>query len=511
MAKCGDDFEGQTMDICHKKLGACSSVGSGKKREKRQSGHSQPTSLAYVFDKLLRRQAKALHMQAKQKISENFRQMNMTGSYESLFELLWYTQQPCFDVKEATSTKDMEHGMLKACYWRGKELPCALIFKTSPTDRGMCCTFNLEAAETMFREGPFTRIIDKMQMRDRKYSFQLSDLPDDFKPNWEDPFENGKRPVPQAGMSKGLTVILDAHSEKVASSSVREDVQGFSAIVESSNQYPLTFKKSLLLRPGHENMVSLKATKVTSAEDLANIDPVKRQCYFEHEKELELHQKYSQSNCMLECSLHYSLQKMNGSCIPWYFPIRNNTLQMCDPWVAFEFADHIRDVPDSECLHCLPDCSSTLIEASVSAAPFRKCDRKNFGISELCNFESKRIINPPVWGASVKEEYGADLPLSFTDIKSNIRRTQGETQQEDIIFKKDNSREPTHNAYEKDIALVTFFFESSTAFEYVRQPRMTIIDFISQLGGLLGLCMGFSFISAVEIAYWFTIKMARRI
>jgi Amiloride-sensitive sodium channel len=33
--------------------------------------------------------------------------------------------------------------LLKYCTWKGKPVPCGSIFKTIPTDRGMCCAFNL--------------------------------------------------------------------------------------------------------------------------------------------------------------------------------------------------------------------------------------------------------------------------------------------------------------------------------------------------------------------------------
>ena len=39
-------------------------------------------------------------------------------------------------------------------------------------------------------------------------------------------------------------------------------------------------------------------------------------------------------------------------------------------------------------------------------------------------------------------------------------------------------------------------------------PRMTLFDFVASLGGILGLLMGVSFISVIEIAYWFSVKLA---
>ena len=31
-------------------------------------------------------------------------------------------------------------------------------------------------------------------------------------------------------------------------------------------------------------------------------------------------------------------------------------------------------------------------------------------------------------------------------------------------------------------------------------------DFISNIGGLLGLCMGFSLLTAIEVLYWFLVR-----
>ena len=38
---------------------------------------------------------------------------------------------------------------------------------------------------------------------------------------------------------------------------------------------------------------------------------------------------------------------------------------------------------------------------------------------------------------------------------------------------------------------------------------MTKIGYISQVGGLMGLCLGFSFLSIIELIYWFTYRLGR--
>ena len=79
------------------------------------------------------------------------------------------------------------------------------------------------------------------------------------------------------------------------------------------------------------------------------------------------------------------------------------------------------------------------------------------------------------------------------------------------IFPAANDKAATYDAYERDIAMVSFYFESPTVLEYLKEPKMTLLQFISQVGGLLGLCIGFSFISAIEILYWFIIRFIRNI
>ena len=71
-----------------------------------------------------------------------------------------------------------------------------------------------------------------------------------------------------------------------------------------------------------------------------------------------------------------------------------------------------------------------------------------------------------------------------------------------------DDRSGSYNAYEEDIALVNFYFEESTIFQYYRERRMTIVAMISQIGGVLGLFLGFSLVSFVELFYWFILRSA---
>ena len=86
-------------------------------------------------------------------------------------------------------------------------------------------------------------------------------------------------------------------------------------------------------------------------------------------------------------------------------------------------------------------------------------------------------------------------------------------------------QDQVYNAFKKDIAIVNIFFGEPTVYgelqphfenlenvfpEYARLPKMTWLDFISGFGGICGLCLGISFVSVVEILYWFSIRLCKK-
>ena len=125
---------------------------------------------------------KALHREEKIKVAKaqyhkDFGQLDITKSYNHLYELLWYTKLPCFDVKGVTSQTKDEMSVIKRCYWKGFMIDCALIFVTRPTDRGMCCTFNQAQADKIFKIAMHGNMTSKLQHADRDRRFDDTSLP----------------------------------------------------------------------------------------------------------------------------------------------------------------------------------------------------------------------------------------------------------------------------------------------------------------------------------------------
>ena len=60
-----------------------------------------------------------------------------------------------------------------------------------------------------------------------------------------------------------------------------------------------------------------------------------------------------------------------------------------------------------------------------------------------------------------------------------------------------------HEYGKQNLAMVHVMIQSPYVTKIKRDVAMTLTTYIANAGGLLGLCIGFSFISAVEIFFWF--------
>ena len=137
----------------------------------------------------------------------------------------------------------------------------------------------------------------------------------------------------------------------------------------------------------------------------------------------------------------------------------------------------------------------------------------------LCDL-TDHPLNPAPWTFIAKNEFEdkkLDIPWYLKRIigKNNTTYTRFPDQRKkvlnskDMVFPTQLTEQPTYNAFEKDIAIVNFYFEKSSILQYKRSSRLTVVDMISQIGGLLGVAMGISLISVVEIVYWITIRLIR--
>jgi hypothetical protein len=100
----------------------------------------------------------------------------------------------------------------------------SVIFTKFPTDQGLCCSFNMKAAEEIFSGDSYLsnlsypKLLTELQSFDNDHAFVNSSLP-----RW---LVQGNEPKTQFGINKGLTVMLDAHTDIVSAGSINTGFKG---------------------------------------------------------------------------------------------------------------------------------------------------------------------------------------------------------------------------------------------------------------------------------------------
>lgn len=115
---------------------------------------------------------------------------------------------------------------------------------------------------------------------------------------------------------------------------------------------------------------------------------------------------------------------------------------------------------------------------------------------------------PQIWATQVLNEYqnrNTTMPAFLSGIQSSLRSSDVQNSVQVRVF---NNMTRIYEAYERDIALVNFYFDAPTVLQFGTQSRLGWIDFFSNVGGLLGLCLGLSIITFMEII-WVCLRVCR--
>jgi hypothetical protein len=338
-------------------------------------------SFKLMLDPELKLPSKLEVARKKVLLKNMLQRLDKPAAFESLFASLWYASLPCFDIQSITADTNGGSALLSYCEWKGLSIPCSAIFTTFPTDQGMCCAFNMKAADDIFIENTFTQNLLKMQGADKTKASIPSNIP-----KW---YAERNEPKTNPGKNKGLVVMLDAHSDLLSAGSIDSDFRGFTAFIGSRGNFPLMSQEGIEIRPGYTNEITLTSTKIEADGDMTGLLKTDRHCLFpEENSDLRIHKEYSYLNCKLECVLNYTMNEVYAKhgqfCQPWYFPTANDSITICDPWEQFDFFNIMNNkIPSDVCNDCLPDCMKTQYNPKINFMPFDDCDLSNLGEHEF--------------------------------------------------------------------------------------------------------------------------------
>lgn len=248
----------------------------------------------------------------------------------------------------------------------------------------------------------------------------------------------------------GLTLILDADVENYYCSSTSSS--GFKVLVHSPIEIPRIANFGFFVATGRETKVVITPKITQASYVIQKISVDKRQCIFENEANLTYYKIYSRKNCEMECSS--KLTESNCGCTLYYMPRKfDNDSMICNRKKAPCYETVLYNIALTynvkySCNHCLPACFEINYEREISSS--------KLGTGEFITRD--KIVNRN---------------------SSYVRR---------------------------NVAIVHIFFLDSSYGGYTKTEFIGFTDFLSNIGGLLGLFMGFSVISLVEIVYFLSFR-----
>lgn len=239
---------------------------------------------------------------------------------------------------------------------------------------------------------------------------------------------------------------MDTQVDNYHCSSTRS--AGFKAILSSPTDTPKVSDYGIFLSPGFETRIAIDPLVREATESLRSIPVKKRQCYFTNERQLQYYRTYTQGNCLLECQSKYTLKNCN--CVPYYLP-KNKTIRYCGKadkeCVGQAKLDMEQVDGNSSSCHCLAGCIYV----------------------KYTNAKSFSLLAPKV---------NYDFP--------NI----------------------TPDYFVRNIAAVHYYFSNTKFLKELKSELYSFTEILSNTGGLLSLCLGFSFLSLVEVLYFISFRVA---
>lgn len=339
------------------------------------------------------------------------------------------------------------------CKYRSFTDTCDKLFHEIITEEGICYTFNALDGKDIYREEALhDGFVVYQQNKTSRWS-----LEDGYEQGAD--LESHPHRVLAAGSRAGLFVLLSLYDQEL-DYLCRGPVQGFKILLHTPGELPRVSKQYFRVPTLQEVIVAVRPQMMQTSTNLKDYSPIRRQCFFNNERYLRYFKLYTQANCELECLANHTLRECG--CVKFSMP-RNKDTPVCgqasyecvnnaeDTLLTNEIKEGLASSTDSrrgvtEC-NCLPACTSITYDAEISQARF--------------NWE--------------------DL---FKAYKNPIDEFPG------IQF-----------------ARLSIFFKEAQFITSKRSELYGPTDFMANCGGLLGLFMGVSLLSIVELVYFCTVRL----
>lgn len=335
--------------------------------------------------------------------------------------------------------------ILANCSWRRDSYNCSDLFHEVLTDEGICFSFNLQNASELYNENLLHEHFHVTRHNQPSY-FWNHRIP----PNMTEQMIYPRR-VYVGSEGLRFELVLNRRDKDFVCSG---PVQSYKIQISSSDDHPHMHRNFYRIPMSHDIVMSVHPNIMNSTDQLiANYDKKKRQCIDAEKKEKKLHafKKYTQRNCQLN-QLSYR-QNDECGCVAYWIPRAPNQT-ICR---------------SAEKLKCIEP------------------------------IESEAVLG--VWNGS---QISFECIPSCRSVSYDAEISMSEYELNEYEFYTKKKQAPRHEIV-KSRVLITFKDDQFLASR--RAEMYSDVDFIANCGGILGLFMGFSILSIVEMVYFSTLRI----
>ncbi|XP_068085172.1 sodium channel protein Nach-like [Anabrus simplex] len=262
-----------------------------------------------------------------------------------------------------------------------------------------------------------------------------------------------------AGYLTGLSMLMDPRLEDYYAALF--SFYGIQVQVHPPLDYPNICERGIILAPKKEAFMQVTAETTYATPQVRSLDVKQRQCLFDDESGPERSlgsSDYSFSNCLIRCKLQHLKQICN--CTPYFYPSSEDTREC--------------DLLDVKCL----------------------ADNRHI-------FNNLKSPTPILGLADNENAMSCDCHPTCMDVEYSTEMSQGE------FFKSEYDR--THFFKEVTItnhSILHVYFKGLSSIRYRRDRIYNWNDLLASFGGIVGLCLGCSLLSLLELIYFFTLRPA---
>ena len=354
------------------------------------------------------------------------------------------------------------------------------------------------------------------------------------------------------GETNGLDIVLDTEQFNYAYH--QANAAGFRISLHHHNSKPMISFSSQLIHAGTETIIDIKPILTfTTDQAISKFSPDERGCFTKDEVRLN-HLKrttgyhYDLNNCIIDEGIRDII--WNCRCIPnfvryedtqEYFEVfsyctgkglfcaNNRTKLMGMKKIskgndivspeALESPEIIGGISKPKSINCLPSCHFQDNYNQMSNAPYPQkqmffyqktfCDVASHVFQVTClNEERRSLIEKPF----------PNMCHILIDFDRYFGTNSSCTEWPKNFFEEfeepiSTLRDELFEYGKQNLALIHVMIQSPYATKIKRDVAMTLTNYVGNTGGLLGLCLGFSFISFIEIIFWccFCVKETRKL